>query len=153
MRHLFALSLLAGALAACGDGSGPSDVIAAEIAGNWQAAPSCLPECGFTLIRIDNPADSVNFVSGLQQTFLLLLSTTGRFELTAASGAGSVRGQAHTEGTLLIMRDDAGAQDTADYTLAGEYLTLAFRGVTEQFDFDADGVGDPSRVRARFERQ
>lgn len=153
MRHLFALSLLAVVLAACGDGSGPSDVIAAEIAGTWEAAPSCLPECGFTLIRIDNPADSVNFVSGLQQTFVLILSPTGRFDLTALGGAGFVRGRAHTEGTLLIMRDDAGAQDTADYTLSGAYLTLAFRGVTEQFDFDADGEGDPSRVRARFERQ
>jgi hypothetical protein len=153
MRYLFAASLLATALGACGDGSGPSDLIPAELEGSWEAAPSCLPNCGFTLIRIDNPADSVNFVSSLEQTFLLTLTGSGRFGLTAVGGGSTIRGRVHAEGTMLILRDEAGTQDTADYTLSGEYLGLAFRGVATQFDFDADGIGDPSMVRARFRRQ
>lgn len=153
MRYLFAALTVSGALVACGDGTGPSDAIPAELAGTWEAAPSCLPNCGFTLIRIDNPADSVNFVSGLDLTFFLTLSPGGRFDLTGEGGVGTVRGEARAEGSLLIMRDEAGTQDTADYALAGEYLGLSFRGVAEQFDFDGDGEGDPSMVRAWFRRR
>jgi hypothetical protein len=153
MRYFLAVPVLALLAASCGDGSGPSDMIPEELAGTWEAAPSCLPECGFTLVRISNPADSVNFVSGLQQTFVLSLTTSGRFGLTAPGGGGTVRGRVHAEGAMLILRDEAGTQDTADYALSGEYLALQFRGVTDQFDFDADGEGDPSMVRARFRRQ
>ena len=153
MRHFFSLLLAGLALAGCGDSAGPSDVIPAELAGSWLAAPSCLPECGFTLMRISNPADSVNFVSGLQQTFRVTLTTSGRFNLTGLGGASSIRGFAEAEGSMLILRDEAGTQDTADYTLQGEYLGLTFRGVAEQFDFDGDGVGDPATVRARFRRE
>jgi hypothetical protein len=152
MRYFFAAPVLALAVA-CGDSAGPSDMISAELAGSWEAAPSCLPECGVTLIRIDNPADSVNFVSSLQQTFLLTMTRSGRFDLAAAGGIGTVRGRVEQVGSMLILRDDAGTRDTADFTLSGEYLRLSFRGVTEQFDFDGDGVGDPAMVRARFRRQ
>ena len=153
MRHLFSVLLAGLTVAACGDSAGPSDLIPQELAGAWLAAPECLPQCGFTLMRISNPADSVNFVSGLQQTFLMTLTTSGRFGLTGLGGASTIRGRVEAEGAMLILRDEAGAQDTADYTLQGEYLGLAFRGVAEQFDFDGDGVGDPAMVRARFRRE
>ena len=152
MRHFFSLSLLVVLAASCGDGSGPSDLIPAGMEGSWEASPACLPNCGFTLVRIDNPADSVNFVSALQQTFVLNLTLSGRFSLTSASGATTIRGRAHTEGSMLIVRDEAGAQDTADYTLQGDRLGLTFRNITEQFDFDEDGEGDPSRIHAYFQR-
>lgn len=153
MRHLFSLSLLVVTVGACGDGAGPSNLIPAELEGSWEAAPSCVPDCGFTLVRIDNPADSVNFVSALQQTFVLGLTQSGRFSLTSASGGTTIRGRVHAEGSMLIVRDDEGAQDTADYVLQNDRLDLRFRGVTEQFDFDDDGQGDPSTIRARFRRQ
>ncbi|HSK21356.1 MAG TPA: hypothetical protein VK912_19525 [Longimicrobiales bacterium] len=153
MRHLFSVLMAGLVLAGCGDSAGPSDVIPPELAGSWLAAPACLPECGFTLMRISNPADSVNFVSGLQQTFRVTLTTSGRFNLTGLGGASSIRGFAEAVGSMLILRDEAGTQDTADYTLQGEYLGLTFRGVAEQFDFDGDGVGDPAMVRARFRRE
>lgn len=153
MRHFFSLLLLAVTVTSCGDGEGPTDMIPAELEGSWEAAPSCVPDCGFTLARIDNPADSVNFVSALQQTFVLSLTLSGRFSLASTSGGTTIRGRAHTEGSMLIVRDDAGAQDTADYTLQNDVLGLRFRNVTEQFDFDDDGVGDPSTIRAYFRRQ
>lgn len=153
MRHFFSLSVLALTVGACGDSAGPSDMIPETLSGFWEAAPSCLPECGFTLVRIDNPADSVNFVSGLQQTFVLNMTTSGRFNLLSAGGGTTIRGRVEAVGQMLILRDEEGTQDTADWTLEGEYLGLRFRSVTEQFDFDGDGVGDPSTIRARFRRQ
>jgi hypothetical protein len=155
MRHFFSLSALALALplAACGDSAGPSDMIPEALSGFWEAAPSCLPECGFTLVRIDNVADSVNFVRALQQRFVLNMTTSGRFNLLSVDGGTSVRGRVEAVGQMLILRDEAGTQDTADYLLEGEYLALEFRDVTEQFDFDDDGIGDPSTIRARFRRQ
>lgn len=153
MRYFVAALALACTTAACGDTAGPAAVISEELAGTWEAAEHCLPECGFTLQRLDNPADSVNFVSSLQQTFTFTLTTSGRFGLTAPGGGSTIRGEAYTEGSMMIFRDQAGAQDTADYALAGAYLALTFRSITSSFDFDGDGVGDPSIVRARFEKQ
>lgn len=153
MRHFFSLPLLVFALVACGDGAGPSDVIPEELEGAWEAAPSCLPECGFTLVRVEDPADSVNFVTALQQTFVLNLTESGRFSLTSIGGATTIRARAHAEASMLIVRDEAGTRDTADYVLEGEYLSLSFRDVTEQFDFDGNGSGDPATVRARFRKR
>lgn len=151
MRYFVAALLVA--TTGCGDSTAPADVIPEAVAGAWDAAPYCLPECGFTLVRLDNPADSVNFVSGLQQSFLFTITTTGRFDLTSPGGAGTIRGRAWAEGSAIIFRDQSGVQDTADYTLTGDYLGLMFRSVTTQFDFDGDNVGDPSTIRARFRRQ
>lgn len=153
MRHFFSLPALALGLAACGDSAGPSDAIPEVLSGFWEAEPACLPECGFTLVRIDNEADSVNFVRALDQSFVLNMTTSGRFNLLSVDGGTSIRGRVEAVGAMLILQDDAGARDTADYTLEGEYLGLRFRDVTEQFDFDEDGVGDPSTIRARFRRQ
>ncbi|MBR9989676.1 MAG: hypothetical protein KFH98_07980 [Gemmatimonadetes bacterium] len=153
MRYFVAALALASMTTACSDTAGPAAVISDELAGTWEAAEHCLPECGFTLQRLDNPADSINFVSSLMQTFVFTLTTSGRFGLTAPGGGTTIRGEAYMEGGTLIFRDQAGAQDTADYALTGRYLGLTFRTVTSSFDFDGDGVGDPSIVRARFEKQ
>lgn len=153
MRHFFSLSVLSLAVAACGDSSGPSDMIPETLAGFWEAAPSCVPQCGLTLVRIDQPSDSVNFVSALQQTFVLSMTTSGRFNLLSVGGGITIRGRVEAVGQMLILRDEEGTRDTADFTLEGEYLGLRFRDVTEQFDFDDDGVGDPATIQARFRRQ
>ncbi|MGH7448647.1 MAG: hypothetical protein ACRELT_13845 [Longimicrobiales bacterium] len=145
---------MAGAvLVACGDGAGPSAEIPPELTGSWEAAPGCLPNCGFTLIRVDNPADSINFVAGTGTTFLLTLTAGGGFDLNEVLGGIDIRGRARAEGAMLILRDDAGVQDTADYALSGLFLSLAFRGITEAFDFDGDASGDPAVVRATFRRR
>lgn len=155
MRHFFSLLVLIPvvAVAACGDSSGPSEMIPDALTGFWEAAPSCVPECGFTLVRIAAPSDSVNFVSALQQTFVLSMTESGRFNLLSVGGGVTIRGRAEAVGQMLILRDEQGTRDTADFTLEGEYLGLEFRDVTEQFDFDSDGVGDPATIRARFRRQ
>lgn len=152
MRHLFALS--AAFLAACGDSSGPSNAIPEELAGSWEALQACLPECGFTLQRVGVPGDSVNFVASLPGAiFLLDMTRSGGFDLRAPTAGVTIRGTVRAEGSMLILRDDAGTQDTADWSISNEYLQLQFRGVTEEFDFDADGTGDPATVRARFRRR
>ena len=150
MRHLFSLLALSVAVAACGDSSGPSPVVPEELAGFWEANPECLPQCGFTLQRLSNPADSVNFVSALQQSFVANLTPTGRFNLTSSGAGITIRGRVEVVDGMLILQDEAGARDTADYAIEGEYLSMSFRNSTEAFDFDADGTGDPATVRARF---
>ena len=150
MRHFFSLLAISAALAACGDSSGPSNLVPDELAGFWEASPACLPECGFTLQRISNPADSINFVSALEQSFVVNLTTSGRFNLTSAGAGITLRGRVEAVDGMLVLEDEAGVRDTADYVLQGEYLSLMFRNTTENFDFDADGQGDPALVRARF---
>ncbi|HEX6309252.1 MAG TPA: hypothetical protein VFZ69_13745 [Longimicrobiales bacterium] len=152
MRHFFAGSLVL--VAACGDGgSGPSSVVPAEVAGSWEASPACTPDCHFTLVRIDDPAQNVDFVSGLGAIFLLDITRSGQFELEAVTANETIAGTVRAEGSMLILRDGAGAQDTADWAVSGQYLQLNFRGESDDFDFDQDGVADPATIRARFRRR
>ncbi|HEX6133953.1 MAG TPA: hypothetical protein VFZ24_08315 [Longimicrobiales bacterium] len=153
MRHLFAVSLVL--LSACGDGgTGESDAIPDVLAGSWEASLACSPECHFTLVRLDDPSQSLDFVSGIPGSiFLLELTRQGGFELEAVAANETIRGTVRAEGSLLILRDNAGVQDTADWSIAGEYLRLDFRGETDEFDFDQDGLPDPATIRARFRRR
>lgn len=156
MRHFFAgpIATLVLALAACGDGAGPSDVIPPELAGSWQASPGCLPACGFTFVAVANPADSINVVDFIGLTMEATLTRAGRFELLARPGGiPPVTGQATVEGSTLIIRDDAGAQDTLDFTVTPDVLTLRFRGTYDVLDFDGDQVPDPATLRGVFLRR
>jgi hypothetical protein len=141
------------ATTACGDGAGPSDVVPADIAGTWEASPGCLPQCGVTLVRIGVPGDTLNFVSEQGITFHLTLTRGGRFDLVPLPQGPAVSGRVEVEGSLLILRDTDGVTDTVDLARTGEYLDLAFRGVSENFDFDGDFVADPATIRARFRRR
>src|SRR5690606_33160714 len=109
--HLFAAVLLV--VAAGGDTSGPGSVLPSELVGDWEALQACLPECGFTLVRVSDPADSVNFVSALGATFLLEMRGNGGFELASPTGGVTIAGQARKSGNVLIVRDGAGVEDTA----------------------------------------
>ena len=152
MRHLFAGLILGFTLAGCSDGTGPAAVIPAELAGTWLAAPACLPDCGFTFAPVANPADSINVVVFGGLTMEAVLTRAGRFTLTARPGAiPPVTGSARVEGSTLILRDGMNT-DTLDYVLAGNRLTLRFRGEFA-FDFDDDGVDEPTSIRGVFARQ
>lgn len=152
MRHLFAGLMLVVALAACGDGTGPSDVIPEELAGTWLAAPACLPECGFTFAPVANPADSINVVVFGGITMEAILTRAGRFTLTARPGdIPPVTGSARVEGSTLVLRE-GGMTDTLDYTLVENRLTLRFRGEFA-FDFNGDQVDEPATIRGVFVRQ
>lgn len=150
MRHLFAGLLLV--LAACGDGTGPSAVIPEELAGTWLAGPACLPDCGFTFAPVANPADSINVVTFAGISMEAILTRAGRFTLTARPGdIPPVTGDARVEGSLLILRDGTNT-DTLDYTLAGNRLTLSFRGEFA-FDFNDDQVDEAATIRGVFVKQ
>jgi hypothetical protein len=146
MRHFFAVAgvLLA---AACGDGSGPSNVIPEELAGDWVAEPACLYTCGFTITPVATPADSVNVIASYGITMDLSLSRSGRLELVALGGGPvePITGQARVEGQMLIVTSGT-AVDTIDYQLAGSSLAFAFRELITL-------NGAPSEVRGVFVRR
>lgn len=159
MRHFFAPFfapvLLAAALAGCGDGSGPSDVIPAELAGSWSADPGCLPAgCGFTFIPVGNAADSINVVAFMGLSMEVTLTRAGGFEMIARPGEiPPVTGQAEVEGSTLIVRDGQGAQDTLDFVVTPTRLVLTFRGTFDVLDFDGDQEPDPATARGTFRRR
>jgi hypothetical protein len=154
MRHFFAGSILVVAIAACSDGSGPSDVIPPELAGSWEASPGCLPNCGFTFTSTANAADSINVVSFIGLTMEVTMTRSGRFDMLARPGGiPPVTGRVEVEGDLLIVRDDAGQQDTLDYTVTPEWLTVEFRGTYDALDFNGDEVADPATLKGVFRRR
>lgn len=156
MRHFFAgpIAALAVALAACGDAAGPADVIPPELAGSWQASPGCLFACGFTFTAVASPADSLNVVDFMGLTMEVTLTRAGRFDLIARPGGiPPVTGRVEVEGSTLIVRDDAGAQDTLDFTVTPDVLTLTFRGTYNVMDIDGDQVADPATARGVFLRR
>jgi hypothetical protein len=154
MRHLFAGAIAALSIAACGDGAGPSDVIPPELAGSWEASPGCLPSCGFTFVAVANPADSINVVDFIGLTMEVTLTSRGRFDLIARPGGiPPVTGQVEVEGTTLLVRDNAGNQDTLDFTVTPQVLTLRFRKTYDVLDFDGDQIADPAIPRGVFLRR
>jgi hypothetical protein len=152
MRHLFTPLLVLG-LAACGDASGPADVISADLAGSWEATPACLPTCGFTFVSTAKATDTLNVVAAFGLSLEVTLARSGRFEMIARPGGiPPVTGPARTEGSLLIVRDDAGVQDTIDFTVTATHLSLAFRG-TVQVDLNGDQQLETATARGRFRRR
>jgi hypothetical protein len=146
MRHLFAVVVVFLA-AACGDGSGPSNVIPEELAGDWVAEPACLYTCGFTITPVATPGDSVNVVAGYGITMDLSLTRSGRLELVALGGGPvePITGRARVEGSMLIVTAGT-AVDTIDYQVTGNALTFAFRELITL-------NGAPSTVRGVFVRR
>jgi hypothetical protein len=152
MRHLFTPLLVLG-LAACGDASGPADVISADLAGSWEATPACLPTCGFTFVSTAKATDTLNVVAAFGLSLEVTLASSGRFEMIARPGGiPPVTGQGRSEGSLLIVRDDAGVQDTIDFTVSATHLTLAFRG-TVQVDLNGDQQLETATARGHFRRR
>jgi hypothetical protein len=150
MTALLPAALLALATA-CSDGSGPDNVLPAALVGNWVAEPACLPNCGFTLTSVANPADSVNATAFVGMTTEIAMRADGRFTLTFMPGGGTpVPGTAHVSGSMLIVRDAAGVVDTMDYTVTASVLDVRFRRIFTSFDFTGDGEPDPARARGVF---
>jgi hypothetical protein len=151
-RGLIVVAL--GALAAaCGDGTGPgADVVPPELVATWVAEPACLPQCGFTLAWVENPADSINVTSTTGLTMEITLTRTGTFRLVQRPGSESTA-EVRVAPGMLIVTDQAGVVDTLDYSIAGSYLQLHFRRTFSVIDFNGDGTLDPARARGRFLRR
>jgi hypothetical protein len=143
-------------LTACGgDGTGPEgDVIPAELAARWVAEPGCLPNCGFTLSSVADPADSVNVTAFTGLTTEINMTRSGTFQIQTRPGPDTAStGSVRRAPGILIVTDAAGTVDTLDYTLSGEYLSLRFRREFTVFDFTGDGVNDPANARGTFRRR
>jgi hypothetical protein len=140
---------------ACGsDSAAPGgDAVSAELAAVWVAEPACLPECGFTLASVANPADSVNATAVLGVEVEISMTRAGVFRLTTRPGPPAAQGTVRQEPGMLIVRDAAGVTDTLDYTLAGALLHVQFRRTFQVFDFTGDGVADAARARGSFRRR
>jgi hypothetical protein len=148
MRQNVVASLLVAGLLGCSDGSGPADVLPAELTGEWTAYPGCLYTCGFTFMPLANPADSLNVIATFGLTVNLSLQRNGRMEMIALGGGpvDPVSGRARVDGAMLILTDDEGAVDTADYVLDAGRLRLQFREIVSL-------NGQDARVRASFQRR
>jgi hypothetical protein len=143
-------------VAACGGegGTGPAEVIPAELAATWVAEPACLPECGFTLASAANPADSINVTAFVGLSTEITMTRDGTFRLRTRPGPDTASvAQVRAGAGVLVVTDGAGAVDTLDYSLAGDYLHLRFRRHFTVFDFTGDGTPDPATARGRFRRR
>ena len=142
-------ALLALILAACSDGgSGPVDVIPAELAGMWVASPACRPECGFTFESVTNPADSVNFTTlGATTTFTLAQSGAFTFD-PGLPTVGDAQGEMRLEPGVLVVQptDEFPEEERIDYQLVAGRLRLSWRETVTYTLPDAEG---PSAVRVR----
>jgi hypothetical protein len=141
--------LTATTLSACGDSSGPDDVLPAALAGTWIAEPGCLPNCGFTFESLLNPADTINATRFMGVTTEITMTRAGRFTLVfRPGGEGGSSGSARTEGGMLIVTDAGGVVDTIDYSVTASVLRIRFRRPFPSFDFTGDGERDLAWVRA-----
>jgi hypothetical protein len=139
---------------ACGDGTGPGEQVPAELVGLWVAEPACVPQCGFTLASVANPADSLNATALLGISTEITMTRNGTFKLQTRPGPDSgAAGTVQVRPGMLIVRDPAGVVDTLDYQLSGNYLRLQFRRTFDTFDFTGDGVNDPAYARGSFQRR
>lgn len=146
---------LALALAACGgDGTGPEEeVVPASLVGTWSASPSCVPECGFTLESVANPADSVNITAFAGIATEVSMTRGGSFVMRTRPGPDTATAaQVRVAGSTLIVTDAGGQVDTVDWAVTGAFLDLRFRRHFRVFDFTGDGVMDPAVARGRFRR-
>lgn len=146
--------VLAAGLAACGDGTGPGDVVPPELAARWVAEPACVPACGFSLISVAEPSDSLNVTAFAGLTTEIAVSRGGTFRLSIRPGPDTAStASVRVEGSTLIVTDAVGMVDTLDYVLREPYLELRFRRHFVVLDFDGDGTPDAARARGTFQRK
>ena len=141
--------MLALSLAACSDGgSGPVDVIPAELAGTWVASPACRPACGFTFESVTNPADSVNFTA-FGATTIFTLTPSGHFTFDPGlPTVGDAEGEMRLEPGVLVVQptSEYPEKERIDYQLVVGRLRLNWRETVTYTLPDAEG---PSTVRVR----
>lgn len=144
---------LAGALLlGCGsDPSDPGNRIPAELVGSWIAEPACLPECGWTLTSSTDPEVSLNFVDEpLNMTIGVGIEADGDFELSFSGQSAPERGTLRVEGQLMIITDQGGQVDSADYHIEGAYLYMQLR---KEYNFSVGGAAHTGRPLGIFERR
>jgi hypothetical protein len=142
------------AVACGGDGTGPADVLPAELVGVWVAEPACLPQCGFTFESLANPADTLNVTAFVGIATEVTLGRTGTFQMRTRPGPDTASvAQVRAAPGILVVTDAGGAVDTLDYSLSGDWLAVRFRRPFSVFDFTGDGVADPARARGVFRRR
>lgn len=153
-RKTCLLSALVLATACGGDSTAPADVVPGQLAAQWVAEPACLPQCGFTLVSVANPADSLNATAFAGVTTQIVLTRDGTFRLTLLPGPDTAStASVRASGTTLVVTDRAGVVDTLDYTLSGQFLQLRFRRTFRVIDFNGDGQIDPATARGTFRRR
>ncbi len=144
------ISLLLLSLAACGDGD-PAGPIPAELAGRWDAAPHCTPQCRFVLRSLTDPTDSLNVTDRLSATLRLDIQRSGAYTFRL-SGAGTTgfdeSGTLTLDDGTMILAGPSGT-DTLDYALAMPILRLEFRERLA-FDFDGDGTDEDTAATAHM---
>jgi len=151
MRKLITAALLACALCACGDSSGPVADIPAQLVGEWRADAACVPPCSFTLTWKSDPRASLDAIS-LGMALRMEIEKSGRFvfgDVSAMPPAGQLR----VVGQQLIITDSHGVVDTVTYRFEGTALRLDFRREFTVLDFNADGVKDASTAAGVFVRR
>lgn len=154
MRRI-AIWVLCTVAAGCGsDGTGVEAAIPAELVGTWEAAPDCMPACGFTFVSPADPADTTNVTNVLDTTSRFTLNESGSFIFSVdVASAATTAGRVRVEGSTLVVQATAEfPEERIDFSRAGNLLTLAWRE-TYAFDLDNDGVAEDFIVRGVFERQ
>lgn len=145
MRNLVLAALLAGA-AGCGESSGPTPRIPANLVGQWQADAACAPPCTFTLTWKENPQARLDAIN-LGMVLRMEIEANGRFrfgDVTAMPPAGRVE----VHGAQLVVTDAEGIVDTIDYRFEATALRLDFRREFTVVDFNSDGRADASTALA-----
>ena len=151
MRKLFSLAFTAILVTACGDSSGPAEVLPAALTGTWVASSSCSPACSFTLTSVEDPGIHTDLVVTAGLTVDLRLKSDGAATLVFLGE--STTGTARLAGANTLILNSGASVDTIDFTVTPTTLDLQFRTLFPIFDFDADGSVDPARAHAVLKKQ
>jgi hypothetical protein len=137
------VTVLAGSLLSCGDGTGPSTD---DLAGTWLATKA-------EIVSVANPAVKVDLVA-LGGTVRLVLTAAHAFTLTVSMPGEP---QEVTTGTwsssvdVLTLNDGAADIWQFEMTLDGD--TLRLTGADIEFNVDGVGGDDPAKLNLVLSRE
>lgn len=146
LRRLGLLCLLATAGCGGGEAIGPNEALA-ELTGDWQATR-------FVVTNKANPSQAPELIHDLGAQFTLNIQPSGQYTAILVYQATPIAeiGLLEVSGNDVVFHVSIPTQVTtrSRYSLSNNHLTLD--GDTE-FDFNADGAGDPATAHIELARR